>query len=50
MGVVTVELWLTVYRDREWQEWPVTILTGAYIGYLIGKTLGTIFQGKKLPF
>lgn len=33
--------------DREWQKWPVTIVTGAYIGYLIGsKLLGTVFFGK----
>lgn len=37
-------------RDREWQKWPVTILTGAYIGYLVGKSLGSTFHGKKLPF
>ena len=26
--------------DREWQKWPVTIVTGAYIGWAIGKTVG----------
>ncbi|RPB12234.1 hypothetical protein P167DRAFT_523456 [Morchella conica CCBAS932] len=36
--------------DREWQKWPVTIVTGVYIGHLVGKSLGSVFQGKKLPF
>ncbi|OLL25399.1 Glycosylphosphatidylinositol anchor biosynthesis protein 11 [Neolecta irregularis DAH-3] len=22
--------------NREWQKWPVTIITGAYIGYFLG--------------
>jgi phosphatidylinositol glycan class F len=26
--------------DREWQKWPVTVLCGIYIGYLLGKTIG----------
>ena len=35
--------------DREWQKWPVTIVTGAYIGYLVGKTLGgTWLKGKRI--
>ncbi|KAI5813048.1 GPI biosynthesis protein Pig-F [Pyronema omphalodes] len=36
--------------DREWQKWPVTILVGAYGGYLIGKTVGSVFKGAKMPF
>ena len=40
---------LTMYRDREWQKWPVTIVTGAYIGYAVGKLLGgTLLKGKKV--
>lgn len=27
-------------RDREWQKWPITIITGAYIGYAVGKMVG----------
>jgi phosphatidylinositol glycan class F len=35
--------------DREWQKWPVTIVTGAYLGYTIGKIAGGwIFRGKKI--
>lgn len=42
---------LTCDRDREWQKWPVTIVTGAYIGYAIGKLLGgTLLKGKKIMF
>ncbi|KAF1958021.1 hypothetical protein CC80DRAFT_491329 [Byssothecium circinans] len=37
--------------DREWQKWPVTIVTGAYIGYAIGKLVGgTLLKGKKIMF
>lgn len=40
-----------VCRDREWQKWPVTIVTGAYIGYAVGKLLGgTLLKGKKIMF
>ena len=28
------------HRDREWQKWPVTIITGLYIGAVVGKLLG----------
>jgi hypothetical protein len=42
---------LTSRRDREWQKWPVTIVTGAYIGYAVGKLLGgTVLKGKKIMF
>ena len=34
--------------DREWQKWPVTIVVGAYIGYIVGsQILGTVFFGKR---
>ncbi|KAF5965701.1 glycosylphosphatidylinositol anchor biosynthesis 11 [Fusarium coicis] len=34
--------------DREWQKWPVTIVVGAYIGYMVGsQILGTVFFGKR---
>lgn len=26
--------------DREWQKWPVTIVTGLYIGAVVGKLVG----------
>jgi hypothetical protein len=42
---------LTSRRDRKWQQWPVTIVTGAYIGYAVGKLLGgTLLKGKKIMF
>lgn len=35
--------------DREWQKWPVTVVTGAYGGYVVGKTLGGwVLRGKKI--
>ncbi|KAF2734494.1 GPI-anchor biosynthesis protein-like protein [Polyplosphaeria fusca] len=37
--------------DREWQKWPITIVTGAYIGFTVGKVLGgTILKGKTVSF
>jgi hypothetical protein len=27
-------------RDRPWQAWPITILTGAYLGYVAGSLIG----------
>lgn len=35
--------------DREWQKWPVTIVTGAYGGYVIGKLVGgRLLKGKRI--
>jgi phosphatidylinositol glycan class F len=35
--------------DREWQKWPVTIVTGAYAGYVIGKLAGGwLLKGKRI--
>jgi GPI ethanolamine phosphate transferase 2/3 subunit F len=35
--------------DREWQKWPVTILSGLYAGYIIGKLLGgSLLWGKSM--
>lgn len=35
--------------DREWQKWPVTIVAGAYGGYVVGKLLGTwVLRGKRI--
>lgn len=37
--------------DREWQKWPITIVTGAYIGFAVGKLVGgTLLKGKKIMF
>ncbi|KAI1273744.1 GPI biosynthesis protein family Pig-F-domain-containing protein [Xylaria sp. FL0933] len=34
--------------DREWQKWPVTILSGIYAGYAVGKLVGgTLVFGKR---
>ena len=33
--------------DRDWQRWPVTVVTGAYIGWALGRTVGgTLLRGK----
>ncbi|KAG0635596.1 GPI biosynthesis protein Pig-F [Tuber brumale] len=45
VGAVPIPLGM----DREWQKWPVTIVTGAYIGYMAGKSLGWVYSGKRLP-
>ena len=35
--------------DREWQKWPVTIVTGAYTGYVVGKLAGgKLLKGKRI--
>ena len=35
--------------DREWQSWPVTIVTGAYAGYVLGKMLGGwVLKGRRI--
>lgn len=35
--------------DREWQKWPVTILTGLYCGAVVGKLVGGyVFKGWKI--
>ncbi|KAI9815222.1 MAG: Glycosylphosphatidylinositol (GPI) anchor assembly protein [Phylliscum demangeonii] len=40
---------LIVTRDREWQKWPVTIVTAAYVGYVAGKYLGAYaWKGKRI--
>ncbi|KAI4194493.1 MAG: hypothetical protein LQ350_007744 [Teloschistes chrysophthalmus] len=37
--------------DREWQKWPVTIITGAYIGWAVGRLAGEfLFKGKRIEF
>ncbi|KAI9874824.1 MAG: Glycosylphosphatidylinositol (GPI) anchor assembly protein [Pleopsidium flavum] len=37
--------------DRDWQKWPITIVTGAYLGYVVGKFAGGyLLRGKKLEF
>ena len=37
--------------DREWQKWPVTIVTGAYMGYTVGKLAGAwLLRGKRIEF
>ncbi len=37
--------------DRDWQKWPITIVTGAYAGYIVGKLAGAwLFKGKRIEF
>lgn len=37
--------------DREWQKWPVTVVTGAYLGYGVGKVVGGwVCKGKRVEF
>jgi GPI ethanolamine phosphate transferase 2/3 subunit F len=28
--------------DREWQKWPVTIVCGIFVGYMIGRVVGNV--------
>lgn len=35
--------------DREWQKWPVTMVTGAYLGCVAGKVVGGyLLKGRKI--
>lgn len=36
--------------DREWQKWPVTIVTGVWLGWAIGRTIlgPAILRGKRI--
>lgn len=37
--------------DREWQRWPITVVTGAYVGYVLGKVVGGwLVRGKRIEF
>ena len=37
--------------DRDWQKWPVTVVTGGYAGWALGKVIGgTILKGKVARF
>jgi len=37
--------------DREWQKWPVTIVTGAYAGYFLGTMVGGwLLRGRRIEF
>ena len=39
-------------RDRPWQAYPITIVTGAYIGYALGCAVGRtpLLYGKRIQF
>lgn len=39
-------------RDRPWQAYPITILTGAYIGFVVGSVVGRSrwLFGKRVEF
>lgn len=44
-----VDNWLN--RDRDWQKWPITIVTGAYIGFVVGQFAGGyLLKGKRIEF
>jgi phosphatidylinositol glycan class F len=36
--------------DREWQKWPVTVVTGVYLGYVAGRWIGGWARGKRIGF
>lgn len=42
---------LMLCRDRPWQAYPITLLTGAYIGFVVGSVLGrSVLFGKRIRF
>ncbi|OJJ67860.1 hypothetical protein ASPBRDRAFT_160478 [Aspergillus brasiliensis CBS 101740] len=47
LGAVPVPLdW-----DRPWQAYPITLLTGAYVGFVVGSVLGrSVLFGKRIRF
>lgn len=40
------------FRDRPWQAYPITIISGAYIGYALGSALGhtPLLYGRRIQF
>ncbi|MCJ1390579.1 Glycosylphosphatidylinositol (GPI) anchor assembly protein [Xylographa bjoerkii] len=45
------DVWGGTIGDREWQKWPITIVTGAYMGYVAGKfAFGYLLRGKRISF
>ena len=37
--------------DRDWQAWPVTIVTGAYLGWWVFRLAGEfLLHGKRISF
>ena len=37
--------------DREWQKWPVTIVTGSYLGWFVFRFAGEyLLRGKRIKF
>ena len=35
--------------DREWQKWPVTIVVGAYVGFVVGRYAGEyLLKGRRI--
>ena len=37
--------------DRDWQKWPVTIVTGSYIGWFVFRFAGEyLLRGKRIEF
>lgn len=37
--------------DRDWQKWPVTIVTGAYAGWFVFRFVGEyLLRGKRIEF
>lgn len=43
---------LLALRDRPWQAYPITIITGAYIGYALGCCTGRtpLLYGRRIRF
>lgn len=38
-------------RDRPWQAYPITLLTGAYVGFVLGSVLGrSVLFGNRVRF
>ena len=37
--------------DRDWQAWPITIVTGSYLGWLAFRLAGAyLLHGKRINF
>lgn len=39
-------------RDRPWQAYPITIVSGAYVGYALGSAMGRspVLYGRRIQF
>lgn len=49
--LIVIQVPIPLDWDREWQKWPVTIVTGTYLGWFVFRFVGEYFlRGKRIEF